>query len=59
MRLSFFEKTVITLLFRIRNSKVLLAGLTGCGAEIAKNLVLAGLKSLTLLDSQKARIYSL
>lgn len=35
---------------RLRNSSVLIAGLTGCGAEVAKNLMLAGLKSLTLLD---------
>ncbi|VDN38944.1 unnamed protein product [Gongylonema pulchrum] len=36
---------------RLRNSTVLIAGLSGCGGEVAKNLVLAGLKSLTLLDS--------
>uniref|UniRef100_A0A0N5AG07 SUMO-activating enzyme subunit 1 n=1 Tax=Syphacia muris TaxID=451379 RepID=A0A0N5AG07_9BILA len=41
---------------RLRNSRVLLAGLSGCGAEIAKNLVLAGLKSLTLLDTNKVSV---
>jgi len=35
---------------RLRNSSVLVAGLSGLGAEVTKNLMLAGLKSLTLLD---------
>ncbi|VDI74597.1 ubiquitin-like 1-activating enzyme E1 A [Mytilus galloprovincialis] len=35
---------------RLRHSRVLLIGLRGLGAEIAKNIVLAGIKSLTLLD---------
>uniref|UniRef100_A0A914RTN8 THIF-type NAD/FAD binding fold domain-containing protein n=1 Tax=Parascaris equorum TaxID=6256 RepID=A0A914RTN8_PAREQ len=39
---------------RLRNSSVLIAGLSGCGAEVAKNLMLAGLKSITLLDHRKA-----
>lgn len=39
---------------RLRNSKVLLIGLRGLGAEIAKNIVLAGIKSLTLLDNTEA-----
>ena len=30
-------------------------GLTGLGAEIAKNLTLSGIKSLTLLDHRVAR----
>lgn len=38
---------------RLRNSNVLIAGLSGCGAEVAKNLMLAGVKSLTLLDSSE------
>ncbi|KHN83047.1 SUMO-activating enzyme subunit aos-1 [Toxocara canis] len=38
---------------RLRNSSVLIAGLSGCGAEVAKNLMLAGLKSVTLLDHIK------
>uniref|UniRef100_A0A914ZRW0 Replication factor C subunit 1 n=2 Tax=Parascaris univalens TaxID=6257 RepID=A0A914ZRW0_PARUN len=38
---------------RLRNSSVLIAGLSGCGAEVAKNLMLAGLKSITLLDHRK------
>uniref|UniRef100_G3MLR2 THIF-type NAD/FAD binding fold domain-containing protein n=1 Tax=Amblyomma maculatum TaxID=34609 RepID=G3MLR2_AMBMU len=35
---------------RLRAVRVLLAGLNGLGAEVAKNLVLAGIKSITLLD---------
>ncbi|ESO93718.1 hypothetical protein LOTGIDRAFT_182121 [Lottia gigantea] len=35
---------------RLRASKVLLIGLKGLGAEVAKNIVLSGIKSLTLLD---------
>ncbi|XP_068173591.1 SUMO-activating enzyme subunit 1 [Antennarius striatus] len=38
---------------RLRGSRVLLAGLGGLGAEVAKNLVLAGVKGLTLLDHEK------
>ncbi|KAI3422227.1 hypothetical protein GPALN_012757 [Globodera pallida] len=38
---------------RLRNSSVLIIGLTGLGAEIAKNLMLAGLKSLTLMDDKE------
>jgi ubiquitin-activating enzyme E1 len=35
---------------RMSNSHVLIAGLRGLGAEIAKNIALAGVKSLTLFD---------
>ncbi|TRY99758.1 hypothetical protein DNTS_020933 [Danionella cerebrum] len=38
---------------RLRGSRVLLVGLRGLGAEIAKNLILAGVKGLTLLDHEK------
>ncbi|XP_049526885.1 LOW QUALITY PROTEIN: SUMO-activating enzyme subunit 1-like [Dermacentor silvarum] len=37
---------------RLRAVRILVAGLNGLGAEVAKNLVLAGIKSITLLDSQ-------
>ncbi|CAH1797332.1 unnamed protein product [Owenia fusiformis] len=40
---------------RMARSNVLLSGLGGLGVEIAKNLVLAGIKSLTILDDKKAR----
>lgn len=35
---------------RIQEAKVLLCGLQGLGAEVAKNLVLTGVGSLTLHD---------
>ncbi|XP_060561529.1 SUMO-activating enzyme subunit 1-like [Ruditapes philippinarum] len=35
---------------RLRAARVLLIGVRGLGAEVAKNIVLAGVKSLTLLD---------
>lgn len=35
---------------RLRAARVLLAGVCGLGAEVAKNLVLSGVKSLVLLD---------
>lgn len=36
--------------YRIRSGTVLLCGLNGLGAEIAKNIILAGVKTITLLD---------
>jgi ubiquitin-like 1-activating enzyme E1 A len=36
----------------LRNAKILIAGLNGLGAEIAKNIILAGVKSVTFLDSK-------
>lgn len=38
---------------RLRAAKVLLVGVRGLGAEVAKNIVLAGVRSLTLLDHTK------
>ncbi|XP_063587839.1 SUMO-activating enzyme subunit 1-like [Penaeus indicus] len=35
---------------RLRASRVLVAGVCGMGAEVTKNLVLSGIKSLMLLD---------
>ncbi|KAJ6663643.1 hypothetical protein lerEdw1_009722 [Lerista edwardsae] len=35
---------------RLRASRVLLVGMKGLGAEVAKNLILAGVKALTMLD---------
>lgn len=37
---------------------MLLAGLSGLGAEVAKNLILAGVKGLTLLDHEQVHIVS-
>ncbi|XP_050083438.1 SUMO-activating enzyme subunit 1 [Anopheles aquasalis] len=38
---------------RLRAARILIAGLNGLGAEIAKNVILAGVKAVTLLDHQK------
>uniref|UniRef100_A0A6J0T687 SUMO-activating enzyme subunit 1 n=1 Tax=Pogona vitticeps TaxID=103695 RepID=A0A6J0T687_9SAUR len=35
---------------RLRASRVLLVGMKGLGAEVAKNLILAGVKAVTMLD---------
>ena len=37
-------------LSRLRASRVLLVGIRGLGAEICKNLVLSGVKSVTIVD---------
>lgn len=37
---------------RLRAARILIAGVNGLGAEIAKNIILAGVKSVTLLDDQ-------
>lgn len=38
---------------RLRGSRVLLVGMGGLGAEVAKNLILAGVKGLTMLDHEQ------
>ncbi|XP_051632674.1 SUMO-activating enzyme subunit 1-like isoform X5 [Manacus candei] len=38
---------------RLRASRVLLVGLRGLGAEVAKNLILAGVRGVTLLDHRQ------
>uniref|UniRef100_A0A8C2SRJ0 SUMO-activating enzyme subunit 1 n=1 Tax=Coturnix japonica TaxID=93934 RepID=A0A8C2SRJ0_COTJA len=40
-------------LWGLRASRVLLVGLRGLGAEVAKNLILAGVKGLTMMDHQQ------
>ena len=35
---------------RLRSSKILIAGINGLGAEIGKNIILAGVKSVMFLD---------
>lgn len=35
---------------RIRAARILICGLNGLGAEVAKNIILSGVKSVTLLD---------
>ncbi|RMY37090.1 hypothetical protein D0866_03492 [Hortaea werneckii] len=44
---------------RMGSSNVLIVGLRGLGVEIAKNIALAGVKSLTLYDPKPARIEDL
>ncbi|XP_055384404.1 SUMO-activating enzyme subunit 1 [Condylostylus longicornis] len=41
---------------RLRGSKILIAGVNGLGAEVAKNIILAGVKSVTLLDDQNVTL---
>lgn len=38
------------MLFRLRAANVLLIGIRGLGSEIAKNILLSGINSLTVLD---------
>lgn len=44
---------------RMANSDILLSGLGGLGVEIAKNVILGGVKSITLHDTAKCTIYDL
>lgn len=44
---------------RMSSSNILVVGLRGLGVEIAKNIALAGVKSLTLFDPQPATISDL
>jgi ubiquitin-activating enzyme E1 len=39
-------------MFKMQNSNVLISGLGGLGVEIAKNIVLGGVKSVVLHDTQ-------
>jgi ubiquitin-like 1-activating enzyme E1 A len=41
---------------RLRAARVLLIGVGGLGAEVAKNIVLAGVKSVTLLDAAEVTV---
>lgn len=43
----------------MRNSRVLIAGLSGLGVEVAKNIVLSGVKSVTLLDDKDVTLSDL
>ena len=39
---------------KMQASNILISGLGGCGVEIAKNIILAGVKSVTLHDTALA-----
>lgn len=43
----------------IKNTSVLISGMSGLGIEIAKNLILTGVKSVTLHDSSEIRVKEL
>lgn len=38
---------------RIRAARILICGMNGLGAEVSKNIILAGIKSITFLDDKK------
>ncbi|CAO2824832.1 unnamed protein product [Amaranthus hypochondriacus] len=44
---------------RLFGSNVLVSGMQGLGAEIAKNLILAGVKSVTLHDEENVQLWDL
>ncbi|KAJ2382814.1 E1 ubiquitin-activating protein, partial [Coemansia sp. RSA 2559] len=44
---------------KMSTSNVLVIGLKGLGCEIAKNVILAGVKSVTLYDTEKVQIADL
>lgn len=41
----------------MHNARILLVGLDGLGAEIAKNIILAGVKSVTIVDNKTVSSY--
>ena len=41
---------------KLRDAHILIVGLDGLGAEIAKNVILANVKAVTLCDATKARL---
>ena len=38
---------------KMQNSNILICGMSGLGAEIAKNIILAGVKSVTIHDAKR------
>lgn len=42
--------------YRLRASRVLIIGLGGLGSEVAKNIILAGVKSIHFMDDQTVYI---
>ena len=45
---------IYTFTYRLRAASILLVGLNGYGAEVAKNIILAGVKTVTFLDHRPA-----
>ncbi|KAK8896042.1 hypothetical protein M9Y10_013930 [Tritrichomonas musculus] len=58
-----FDRQIFTLgnkaMEKITSSSVLISGLGGVGLEIAKNIILSGVKSITLHDTEKMTINDL
>lgn len=52
MSSSMCKEYVTFVFYRLRAARILICGLNGFGAEIAKNVILAGVKSITLLDHE-------
>ena len=44
---------------KMQKSNILISGLRGLGVEIAKNIILAGVKAVTLHDPEKPNLYDL
>ena len=44
---------------RMQNSSVLISGMKGLGMEIAKNVILSGVKSVTLHDTENVSMADL
>ena len=51
----YIYNNLLFIIYRLINSKILIINMKGLGAEIAKNLVLSGMNSLTLLDSNDVK----
>ena len=49
----------IAAMAKMMNAKVLISGLSGVGVEVAKNVILAGAKSVTLHDTTIASLADL
>lgn len=43
----------------LKKQKILLVGLGGIGAEVAKNVILMGVQSITIFDNKKATNHDL
>lgn len=46
-------------MMRLRSASVLVSGIGGCGVEIAKNLILGGVRRVTIQDTISVSFYDL
>ena len=51
-RIVLLKVSPLILFARLRASRILMISMKGLGAEICKNLILAGVKSVTMLDHE-------